>query len=177
MVVIKRHPVVIRRDGRGTDMQIRRILILAAAALVIAVVPHAALFGSDTGGCFSGGEGSAREEIFAQVNRERAKNNLPPVVCDAALSAIAQNYAKDMVERGFFNHTSPEGKDAFDRLNEAGISYRRAAENIACREPDAGKVVKLWMGSPLHKKNILGDFTNVGVGAYRQYYVLMLIKE
>jgi uncharacterized protein YkwD len=155
----------------------KRAISTLLAVILIGVLPRAAVFGKDTGGCFDGADRSSCEEILTQVNRERQKNSLSPLACDGALSAVAENHAEDMAGRHYFKHTSPEGKDAFDRLAEAGIHYRRAGENIAWDTEGARSVVKLWMGSPRHKQNILGDFTKVGIGSYRGYHVLLLIRE
>lgn len=129
------------------------------------------------GGYLYAADLSAADEVLALVNRERQKGGLPPLAGDPALSAIAQDHAEDMAGRHYFSHTSPEGQDPFDRLKAAGISYRRAGENIACNTEGARSVVRLWMGSPRHKQNILGDFTRAGVGSYRGYYVLLLVRE
>jgi uncharacterized protein YkwD len=116
-------------------------------------------------------------EIFTQVNRERQDNNLPPLAWDDGLSIIAQNHAEDMAGKNYFSHTGPDGRDAFDYLTEAGITYRCAAENIAWGDDNARTLVKRWMGSSGHRKNILGDFSKVGIGSYRRYYVLLLVRQ
>lgn len=64
-----------------------------------------------------------------------------------------------------FEHTRPDGSSCFTALDQAGINYRAAGENIAMgyRSPEA--VVEGWMNSPGHRANILnGDFTHIGVG-------------
>ncbi|MBN2223407.1 MAG: hypothetical protein JW765_01895 [Deltaproteobacteria bacterium] len=155
----------------------KRVTCALLLVIMIGVLPRGAVFGIDTGGCFAGADRSTCEEILTLVNRERGKNNLPPLGCDGALSAIAQNHAEDMAGRRYFKHISPDGRSPFDRLAEAGIHYRRAGENIALNREGAHSVVKLWMRSSGHRKNILGDFTKAGVGSYRGYHVLLLIKE
>jgi uncharacterized protein YkwD len=135
------------------------------------------IYWGDTAGYFNTSDPSARDEILILVNRERQKNGLPPVAGDPVLSAIAQGHAEDMAVRGYFSHTSPEGEDLFERLTGARVTYRRAAENIAWGYRDATALVRGWMGSAGHRKNILGDFTKVGVGTYRGYSVLVLIRE
>ena len=156
---------------------IRRTLMPLAALLFVAVLSIPAMPQDDTGGCFDRVDRQDRVEILLLVNRERQKNGLPPLACDGELSAIAEGHAADMARRGYFSHTSPEGKDPFDRLREAGITYRLAGENISWNTEGTRSVVRLWMGSPRHKQNILGDFTKAGVGSYRGYYVLLLTGD
>ncbi len=154
-----------------------RAVSILFLTLVIGVLSGAAAPQDNTAGCFNGADLWMREDILVQVNRAREKNGLGPVTCDGALSDIAQGHAEDMGRRDYFNHTNPEGKSPFDRLRDAGVSYHCAAENIAWGDDDATTLVRRWMGSPGHRKNILGDFTKVGIGSYDRYYVLMLIRE
>jgi len=135
------------------------------------------VYWGDTAAYYNASDPSAVGEILALVNRERQKNGLPPVADDPVLSTIAQNHAADMAGRRYFSHTNPDGKDLFERLGEAGVSYRRAAENIASGYRNPAALIRGWMGSPGHRKNILGDFTKVGVGLCRGYYVLILIRQ
>jgi uncharacterized protein YkwD len=155
----------------------KRTLCILFLALLIGVFSGATVSPQDTGGCFERADVSMREEILDEVNRERQKNDLSPVTCDAGLSLIAQNHAEDMSKEGYFSHTGPDGKDAFDYLTEAGISYRCAAENIAWGDDNAKTLVKRWMRSTGHRQNILGDFSKAGIGSYDRYYVLVLIRE
>ena len=64
------------------------------------------------------------------------------------------------------DHTLDE-KSPFDRLRAAGYKFLKAAENIAMGEKGASQdlVMKSWMESELHRKNILNpDYTEIGVG-------------
>jgi len=147
------------------------LVIMIGAASCVPV------YWGDTAGYFNTSDPSIPGEILVLINRERQKNDLPPVANDPVLSTIAQNHAEDMAARNYFSHTSPDGTDLFERLAGAGVSYHRTAENIAWGYRNAAALVRAWMGSPGHRKNILGNFTKVGIGSYRGYYVLLLIKE
>jgi uncharacterized protein YkwD len=98
------------------------------------------------------------------VNRSRTKHDLPPLRLEAKLTEAAQSHAADMLKRGYYSHTSPEGKSVGDRFQAAGGSrWVLTAENIAkcegCAPPlDKDYVRKLhegWMKSPGHRANIL----------------------
>jgi len=155
----------------------RRATCIILAVLSLSMLSGLSSPAQDTGDCFDLHDLSMRAAILDQVNAERQKNNLPPVACDAALSAIAEDYAVDMSRRNYFSHTSPEGKQPSDRVAGAGITSRCVAENIGFGDDDPATLVRRWMGSPGHRRNILGDFTKVGIGSYQRYYVLLLIRQ
>jgi uncharacterized protein YkwD len=70
-----------------------------------------------------------------------------------------------MVARDFFSHTNPDGDSPWDRLSAAGISFSRAAENIAWGYTSAEAVLSGWLGSPGHRANIENcALTHHGVG-------------
>jgi uncharacterized protein YkwD len=155
----------------------KRTALVYFVAVLIGAASCVPIYWGDAAGYFDTSDPSAADEILVLVNRERQKNGFPPVAGDPVLSAIAQNHAEDMGRRGYFNHTSPEGKDLFERLAGAQVCYRRAAENIAWGYSSPTSLVRGWMNSSGHRKNILGDFTKAGVGLYRGYCVLVLIRE
>jgi len=70
-----------------------------------------------------------------------------------------------MAKNRYFSHTSPVYGSAFDMMQNAGISYRSAGENIARGQKTAEAVMKGWMNSPDHRSNILGSgYTKMGIG-------------
>ena len=84
------------------------------------------------------------------------------------LAKVARSHSRDMAERGYFEHVSPEGRDVAERALRAGIRYRRIGENIAfnlgARRP-ARTAMEGWMESKGHRDNILeGRYTRTGVG-------------
>lgn len=103
---------------------------------------------------------------LASVNAERARAGRPALVLDPELSALAQAHACDMARRGYFSHTSPEGRGMMDRARRAGLSgYCAMGENIAQGQQDVPSVMGSWMRSAGHRRNILsGDFSHAGFG-------------
>jgi len=98
------------------------------------------------------------------VNQERDKIGGSIVIEDEALREVARNHCKDMFERGYFSHYTPDGKSPFDRMNEAGISFGFAGENLALA-PDVVLAMKGLMNSQGHRENILEEeFNKIGVG-------------
>lgn len=112
----------------------------------------------------AGLERTARE-VIALTNTERGAHGLPPLSPDTPLTAAAQGHSADMVARDFYAHTSPEGRQPWDRAAAAGSHRRTIGENIACGQRSPAEVVLGWMNSPGHRANILKrDFTHIGVG-------------
>ncbi len=99
------------------------------------------------------------------TNTEREKQNLPDLVENPTLNQIAQMKANDMAAKGYFAHTSPEGKTPWYWFQQAGYKYAFAGENLAVNFTDSEEVTKAWMNSPTHRANIVaGTYREVGTG-------------
>ncbi|MFD4126432.1 CAP domain-containing protein [Streptomyces globisporus] len=111
-------------------------------------------------------DASARSEVLALVNQERAKVGCSPLTTSAPLTSLAQNFSEDMAARGFFDHTDPDGDTPWDRAAQAGVQGL-AAENIARGQADAQAVMEGWMNSEGHRANILNcDYKTIGIGIH-----------
>ncbi|WP_318574185.1 CAP domain-containing protein [Streptomyces globisporus] len=111
-------------------------------------------------------DASARSEVLALVNEERAKVGCSPLSTSAPLTSLAQNFSEDMAARGFFDHTDPDGDTPWDRAAQAGVQGL-AAENIARGQADAQAVMEGWMNSEGHRANILNcDYKTIGIGVH-----------
>ena len=67
-------------------------------------------------------------------------------------------------KRNYFSHYTPEGKSPFDRMDEAGIKYKAAGENLAYA-PSVEVAHQGLIDSPGHRANILRpEFGHLGVG-------------
>jgi len=90
---------------------------------------------------------------------------------------VAQAHSQDMVDRGFFSHTNPDGESPFDRLAEAGIAYAAAGENIAYGYSTASSVLAAWLGSSGHRANIeYAGYTHHGVGLVGTYWTHVFLR-
>lgn len=104
-------------------------------------------------------------DVVALTNAERTAAGLCPLAGDPRLTTAAQAHSDEMVARGFYSHTSPDGRQPWDRAAAAGCTHRGIGENIACGQRSAAEVVRGWMDSPGHRANILKpDFTHLGIG-------------
>ncbi|HZG76645.1 MAG TPA: CAP domain-containing protein [Paenibacillus sp.] len=116
------------------------------------------------------------QEVLNLVNQERAKSGLNPLRMNSALSNMAMDKAKDMVDNRYFDHQSPTYGSPFDMMNAYGISYNTAAENIAQGQRSPAEVMNSWMNSQGHRANILnGSFTEIGVAYYNGSWVQVFI--
>ncbi|MEO6807796.1 MAG: CAP domain-containing protein [Isosphaeraceae bacterium] len=101
--------------------------------------------------------------LIAAHNRERAKADLPPLKANAMLKTAAKGHAKDMAEHETMTHEGSDKSTPDERVARADYHYQRVGENVAAGQRTVEEVMDSWMNSPPHKKNILGDFAEVGV--------------
>lgn len=119
--------------------------------------------GSNSTGGTSTGTSSAAQAVLAEVNAARAQNGLSALTLDANMNRAAAVRAAELAQS--FSHTRPNGSRGLTALNEAGVSYRMAGENIASGQQTAQAVVSAWMNSSGHRANILSaSFGRMGVG-------------
>ncbi|MEM9461640.1 MAG: CAP domain-containing protein [Myxococcota bacterium] len=89
----------------------------------------------------------------------------PPLTADPALRCAARIHAQDMDARSYFAHTSPEGEQPWDRMDNAGYSWSSAAENIAAGNATAEATMNQWLNSDGHCANIMSaSSVDLGVG-------------
>jgi uncharacterized protein YkwD len=103
-------------------------------------------------------------QMHARVNRDRAKQGLPPLAFDPALADVARAHSEDMRRARFFAHDSPNTGSLEDRLDRAGYLARTARENIG-EGTDIDATQQGLLDSPGHYANLMArDVTHVGVG-------------
>lgn len=110
---------------------------------------------------------AAKARVVELVNVQRAKNGCGAVHSDSRLATAAQGHSADMARRNYFDHTTPEGVDPWERAKAAGYDTP-TGENIAMGQRTAEDVVEGWMNSPGHRANILNcDSHAIGMGLAR----------
>ncbi|MDR0840686.1 MAG: Ig-like domain-containing protein [Christensenellaceae bacterium] len=119
-------------------------------------------------------------EVLNLVNQERANVDLSPLSIDNRLTAATNVRALEQVST--FSHTRPDGTACFTALDQAGLSYGYAGENIAMGQTSAQAVMTSWMNSEGHRANILNpNYTHIGIGhvlqANKHYWVQMFISK
>ena len=120
------------------------------------------------------------ETVLNLINEERKAQGITPLQIDDLLNSTAQAKATDMVKNNYFSHESPTYGSPFEMMQNAGITYRTAGENIA-GNPSVENAVKSWLASESHKQNLLSNAYNyIGIGieespAYGYVIVAMFI--
>jgi len=105
------------------------------------------------------------EEVVRLVNQERAKAGLPALKINWQLSRVARYKSADMANKGYFSHNSPTYGTPFQMMENFGLRFSAAGENIAYGQRTPAEVMRDWMNSPGHRSNILsGAYTEIGVG-------------
>lgn len=103
-------------------------------------------------------------QIADLVNQERVERGLQPLTWDPALVPVARGHSREMLELGYFSHTSPNTGTLGDRLRAEGVSYVQAGENLAYA-PSVEVAHRGLMQSEGHRANILEpSFQRIGVG-------------
>lgn len=122
-------------------------------------------------------------KVVNLTNQERAKYGLEPLRPNWQVARMARYKSKDMRDQRYFSHQSPTYGSPFEMMESFNISYRSAAENIAMGQQTPEQVVRDWMNSEGHRRNILSrDVTQIGVG-YAQggsgnhYWTQMFIRK
>lgn len=104
------------------------------------------------------------DELLDLINEARDEAGCDPVSTDARLTQAATAHSEDMSGRDYFSHIGPDGSTFVGRALREGY-LTPAAENIAVGQRDAEQVMRNWMSSPGHRKNILDcSLTTVGLG-------------
>lgn len=110
-------------------------------------------------------KGDTNEELVLKlINQARASAGLKALTMDANILKIARLKATDMVNKGYFSHSSPTYGSPFAMMKTYGISYKVAGENIA-GNPSIEAAVNSWLNSSTHRENILSNSYNlIGIG-------------
>ncbi|QYE99258.1 CAP-associated domain-containing protein [Paraclostridium sordellii] len=109
------------------------------------------------------------------INSERDKNDLDRLNFSEKAKISSEKHSEDMKENNYFDHLNKENETPFDRMKKEDIIYSIAGENIAAGQINSVYAHEALMNSLGHRKNILGDYENVGVGVsfgghYKIYY-------
>jgi uncharacterized YkwD family protein/spore coat assembly protein SafA len=125
---------------------------------------------------------SFEEEVTRLVNIERTNRGIPALKTNWELSRVARYKSQDMVNKNYFSHTSPTYGSPFNMMQNFGLRFSAAGENIAYGQRTPKEVVNAWMGSSGHRANILStSYTQTGVGAAKKsngtiYWTQMFMK-
>lgn len=101
--------------------------------------------------------------ILNEVNSHRQKHHLPPLKMDSDISYEAKTHSQRIA-----NHSIPLGHKNFSQRARTLFNKfkhsRGIAENVAYAYSGSKDVVKQWLGSSGHRKNIEGQYQLTGIG-------------
>ena len=102
------------------------------------------------------------DDVLTYTNKFRDSKGLNELSANTILNSIAQKHSEDMASgRVKFGH------DGFEKRNTAAqkqLFIRNFAENVAFGVNTGEDVVNMWKNSAGHRKNMLGKFTQIGIG-------------
>lgn len=125
---------------------------------------------------------SYEQQVFTLVNKERAARGLQLLTYNTEVARVARIKSQDMINKGYFSHTSPTYGSPFNMMENFGIRFSNGGENIAYGQRTAQEVMTGWMNSAGHRANILsGSYTQIGVGVAKAsngtlYWTQLFIK-
>jgi uncharacterized protein YkwD len=99
--------------------------------------------------------------LVAQVNSFRAAHGLTTLRVSPFLGAAARAHSTQMARLGYFSHNSANGSAFSSRIatyyTARGYRNWTVGENLLWASPDVGaaRALKLWLGSPPHRANLL----------------------
>ncbi|MEG2984181.1 MAG: CAP-associated domain-containing protein [Peptostreptococcaceae bacterium] len=116
------------------------------------------------------------------INSVRDKSGLKRLKLSEKASISSLKHSENMKNENFFDHINKKNETPFDRMKKEHISYSLAGENIAAGQINAIYAHEALMNSLGHRKNILGDYDNIGVGVsfgghYNVYYTQNFYSE
>ncbi len=151
----------------GSDVRRLAAVVVAAAVAVTAIAPAASAVVSPVGA----------DVVYADTNDFRTTEGLSTLALNAQMSAVSQAWSDaQLAELVAVWKTYTGGTLDFNFRHNPNYSrqipsgYRAAAENVAwacgylSEESAARALMKAWKNSAGHRANMLGNFTDIGVG-------------
>lgn len=110
-------------------------------------------------------QSSAENKILELMNQKRTEAGLKPLFLDNTLLQIARYKSDHMIQFGYFDHTTPEGKNWASWLDAINYQYTTTGENIAYNNYDPVELFNQWWNSSGHRENMMNpSYTKVGIG-------------
>ncbi|MFZ2189920.1 MAG: CAP domain-containing protein [Candidatus Magasanikiibacteriota bacterium] len=121
-------------------------------------------------------------KIFFLTNNLREEKEVKVLNNNDKLVLASTAKAKDMAEKSYFSHTSPDGKLVNNFIKENGYQYEIVGENLAVGFATAEEVMSAWKKSPTHYANLIDkDFFDLGVdleiGEYKGEITVFVVQH
>ena len=106
-------------------------------------------------------------EMLKTLNGYRTKAGIAPVQMTETLNNLASVRAKELSVYYNDKHIRPNGSDWYTVLDNNGVSFVTAGENIAYGQPNCTSIMTAWYNSSGHRKNMLNSqYKYAGFGCY-----------
>jgi uncharacterized protein YkwD len=106
------------------------------------------------------------QAMLCLVNRARESRGLPPLGAPRSLAGAADHKSTDILRCDEFSHEAC-GREFTYWIERSGYGGCGWGENIAYATgayATPRRIFGLWMHSPGHRRNILGAYTDIGIG-------------
>ena len=144
--------------------------IPTSVSVSVAATPTSSKSGSN--------ETQLAQQLFKQINSDRAAQGLPAYVWDNKIAPVSYQHSVTMGQGCGLSHQCPGEPDPCQRLSNAGIQWTACGENAGYTSPypDAWSAVKTNIEQGMlneqppndgHRRNLLStSFHHIGIGIY-----------
>lgn len=152
------------RDRHDAAVRLAALLPTALAAALL-LVPALPAHPADAGPSATAAS-PLEQRLAAHVNRARSRQGCRPLKHQAALHGSARAHSALMARHRRLSHQLPGEAALGTRLANAGYpGSRRMGEVIAAGPMSAQRTLRMWLGSPPHRRLLLDcRFRLLGVG-------------
>jgi uncharacterized protein YkwD len=146
-------------------------LVVLPAALTVAPAPTAAWAPDGDAARVTtradrvGTLGTIRQRVVTLTNNRRRNHGCRNLARNDALDRAAQTHTRKMANRDTLSHQLRGEASLGVRVRRAGYSWTLVGENVAAGYATPEAVVRAWMNSAGHRRNILNcRYRHIGVG-------------
>ncbi len=117
-------------------------------------------------------ENLSRNGVLKWTNYERELREINLLLESSKLNIIAEIKLNDMINRQYFDHFSPDGKEINYLAELENYEYLRIGENLAMGKFENDKSLVLeWMDSPGHRENIIDPgYKEIGIAVKKDFF-------
>lgn len=110
--------------------------------------------------------------VRAGIDAARARHDAGQLQVVAELTELAREHSRRMAQARQLSHSDPlDGRSFRRRVQDAELTFRRVAENVAMNSgaaDPAATAVAGWLDSAGHRANLLDPgFTHTGIGVWQ----------
>jgi uncharacterized protein YkwD len=164
------------------SMKKRKIVYLLGVCMALGL--QTSVWAGDNDRSGTGDKKADKNKLLVLVNEARAKGcncggkyfePAPPVAWNDKLEIAAEKHCNFMKLNNNLSHTGENGSNAGLRITTAGYKWSAYGENIAVGYASESEVIKGWLNSPSHCKNLMnGEFKDMAVIRNGSYWTQVL---